>query len=84
MVNDTADSNSQEAVPCFALSKNDAYLFSASGGVISLYIVMTFKVSSRNVWITTTIQNFVMLNHTWLTSDDFLYLRLNNHAKLLS
>ncbi|KAH9798970.1 Topless-related protein 1 [Citrus sinensis] len=43
MVNDTTDSNSQEAVPCFALSKNDAYLFSASGGVISLYIVMTFK-----------------------------------------
>lgn len=43
MVNDTTDSNSQEAVPCFALSKNDSYLFSASGGVISLYSVMTFK-----------------------------------------
>lgn len=43
MVNDTTDSNSQEAVPCFALSKNDSYLFSASGGLISLYNVMTFK-----------------------------------------
>ncbi|XP_016198674.1 protein TOPLESS isoform X2 [Arachis ipaensis] len=31
------------AVPCFALSKNDSYVMSASGGKISLFNMMTFK-----------------------------------------
>ncbi|QHN95049.1 hypothetical protein S83_061573 [Arachis hypogaea] len=31
------------AVPCFALSKNDSYVMSASGGKISLFNMITFK-----------------------------------------
>ncbi|PPR80534.1 hypothetical protein GOBAR_AA40176 [Gossypium barbadense] len=43
MTNDVADTNPLEAVPCFALSKNDSYVMSASGGKISLFNMMTFK-----------------------------------------
>ncbi|XP_038993347.1 topless-related protein 1-like [Hibiscus syriacus] len=43
MTNDVADANPEEAVPCFALSKNDSYVMSASGGKISLFNMMTFK-----------------------------------------
>ncbi|KAL5574531.1 hypothetical protein UlMin_016230 [Ulmus minor] len=43
MTNDVADSNPEESVPCFALSKNDSYVMSASGGKISLFNMMTFK-----------------------------------------
>ncbi|KAK9677244.1 hypothetical protein RND81_11G130300 [Saponaria officinalis] len=43
MTNDVADASSEEAVPCFALSKNDSYVMSASGGKISLFNMMTFK-----------------------------------------
>ncbi|XLU26069.1 hypothetical protein S245_062135, partial [Arachis hypogaea] len=35
------------AVPCFALSKNDSYVMSASGGKISLFNMITFKVKSK-------------------------------------
>lgn len=45
MTNDVADTNPEESVPCFALSKNDSYVMSASGGKISLFNMMTFKVS---------------------------------------
>ncbi|KAK4395368.1 protein TOPLESS [Sesamum angolense] len=41
--NDVSDTNPEEAVPCFALSKNDSYVMSASGGKISLFNMMTFK-----------------------------------------
>lgn len=44
MTNDVADTSPEEAVPCFALSKNDSYVMSASGGKISLFNMMTFKV----------------------------------------
>lgn len=44
MTNDVTDTNPEEAVPCFALSKNDSYVMSASGGKISLFNMMTFKV----------------------------------------
>lgn len=44
MTNDIVDINSEEAVSCFALSKNDSYVMSASGGKISLFNMMTFKV----------------------------------------
>lgn len=44
MTNDITDTNTEEAVPCFALSKNDSYVMSASGGKISLFNMMTFKV----------------------------------------
>ncbi|XP_058206857.1 topless-related protein 4-like isoform X1 [Rhododendron vialii] len=43
MTNDISDTNSEEAVSCFALSKNDSYVMSASGGKISLFNMMTFK-----------------------------------------
>lgn len=43
MTNDIPISNMEEAVPCFALSKNGSYLLSASGGMISLLNTMTFK-----------------------------------------
>ncbi|KAK9280606.1 hypothetical protein L1049_014301 [Liquidambar formosana] len=43
MTNDLTDARPKEAVPCFALSKNDSYLLSASGGKISLFNMMTFK-----------------------------------------
>lgn len=47
MTNDIGDTNPEEAVPCFALSKNDSYVMSASGGKISLFNMMTFKVVNR-------------------------------------
>ncbi|XP_042496746.1 topless-related protein 4 isoform X2 [Macadamia integrifolia] len=37
------NNTSEDAVPCFALSKNDSYVMSASGGKISLFNMMTFK-----------------------------------------
>ncbi|OMO54350.1 hypothetical protein CCACVL1_27864 [Corchorus capsularis] len=43
MTNDLRETNQEEAVPCFALSKNDSYVMSASGGKISLFNMMTFK-----------------------------------------
>ncbi|KAJ8753195.1 hypothetical protein K2173_017783 [Erythroxylum novogranatense] len=43
MTNDISDNNPEGAVPCFALSKNDSYVMSASGGKISLFNMMTFK-----------------------------------------
>ncbi|XP_024979277.1 topless-related protein 4-like isoform X1 [Cynara cardunculus var. scolymus] len=43
MTNVISDTNPEEAVPCFALSKNDSYVMSASGGKISLFNMMTFK-----------------------------------------
>ncbi|XVE53578.1 hypothetical protein DITRI_Ditri03aG0014000 [Diplodiscus trichospermus] len=43
MTNDLTGSKLGEAVPCFALSKNDSYLLSASGGIISLFNMLTFK-----------------------------------------
>ncbi|CAM8938645.1 unnamed protein product [Rhodiola kirilowii] len=43
MTNETSDTNPEEAISCFALSKNDSYVMSASGGKISLFNMMTFK-----------------------------------------
>ncbi|KAK1303545.1 Topless-related protein 1 [Acorus calamus] len=45
MTNDTSDTNpAEEATACIALSKNDSYVMSASGGKVSLFNMMTFKV----------------------------------------
>lgn len=41
---DNTNTNPEEAVPCIALSKNDSYVMSASGGKVSLFNMMTFKV----------------------------------------
>ncbi|KAH9618443.1 hypothetical protein KSS87_012023 [Heliosperma pusillum] len=43
MTNDLSDTKPEDAVSCFALSKNDSYVMSASGGKISLFNMMTFK-----------------------------------------
>ncbi|KAI9083185.1 hypothetical protein K1719_034918 [Acacia pycnantha] len=43
MADDKRDTNPEEAVSCFALSKNDSYVMSASGGKISLFNMMTFR-----------------------------------------
>lgn len=45
MSNDLNDAKSSEdSVSCIALSKNDSYVMSASGGKVSLFNMMTFKV----------------------------------------
>ncbi|KAL9224439.1 hypothetical protein vseg_000469 [Gypsophila vaccaria] len=43
MTNDLSGTNPEDAASCFALSKNDSYVMSASGGKISLFNMMTFK-----------------------------------------
>ncbi|XP_047327118.1 protein TOPLESS-like isoform X2 [Impatiens glandulifera] len=43
MTNNVSDSSPEDSAPCFALSKNDSYVMSASGGKISLFNMMTFK-----------------------------------------
>ncbi|XP_022868457.1 protein TPR2-like [Olea europaea var. sylvestris] len=45
MSNDLSDAKpAEESVACIALSKNDSYVMSASGGKVSLFNMMTFKV----------------------------------------
>lgn len=45
MTNDTSETNpAEESAACIALSKNDSYVMSASGGKVSLFNMMTFKV----------------------------------------
>ncbi|CAA7411003.1 unnamed protein product [Spirodela intermedia] len=44
MTNDMSESGSDESTACIALSKNDSYVMSASGGKVSLFNMMTFKV----------------------------------------
>ncbi|KAI3811192.1 hypothetical protein L1987_20910 [Smallanthus sonchifolius] len=43
MTNDISDTKTEDSIACFALSKNDSYVTSASGGKISLFNMMTFK-----------------------------------------
>ncbi|KAL7122687.1 hypothetical protein ACP275_01G059100 [Erythranthe tilingii] len=45
MSNDLSDAKQgEDSVACIALSKNDSYVMSASGGKVSLFNMMTFKV----------------------------------------
>ncbi|XP_021665007.2 protein TOPLESS-RELATED PROTEIN 2 isoform X1 [Hevea brasiliensis] len=45
MTNDISDNKpAEESAACIALSKNDSYVMSASGGKVSLFNMMTFKV----------------------------------------
>ncbi|CAI9772281.1 unnamed protein product [Fraxinus pennsylvanica] len=45
MSNDLSDAKpAEDSVACIALSKNDSYVMSASGGKVSLFNMMTFKV----------------------------------------
>ncbi|XP_028798247.1 topless-related protein 1 [Neltuma alba] len=43
MSNDLGSVKPEESIGCFAISKNDSYLISASGGLISLFNMLTFK-----------------------------------------
>ncbi|CAK9188197.1 unnamed protein product [Ilex paraguariensis] len=43
MTSDLTCSNFDEVLPCFALSKNDCYVISASGAAVSLFNMMTLK-----------------------------------------
>ena len=43
MKNDLSDvKSSEESAACIALSKNDSYVMSSSGGKVSLFNMMTF------------------------------------------
>ena len=44
MANDISETNLEETVACIALSNNDSYVMCASGGKVSLFNMMTFKV----------------------------------------
>ncbi|KAK6243008.1 hypothetical protein QUC31_009417, partial [Theobroma cacao] len=44
MTNDVSGVKLEIAVPCIALSKDDSYVMSATGGKVSLFNMMTFKV----------------------------------------
>jgi hypothetical protein len=44
MTNDISDTKPEDATACIALSKNDSYVMSASGGKVSLFNMITFKV----------------------------------------
>ena len=67
MTNDAAENNAEEAVPCFALSKNDSYVMSASGGKISLFNMMTFKVMWKHICLMFCVMHFDSLTDcSWL------------------
>lgn len=44
MINDLPESNIDLVSPCFCLSKNDSYVVSASGKMVSLFNMLIFKV----------------------------------------
>lgn len=44
MINDLPKNGLDAIKPCFSLSRNDSYVLSASGGMISLYNMLIFKV----------------------------------------
>jgi hypothetical protein len=46
MTNDRTEANTGVAAACIALSKDVRYIISASGGKVSLFNAMTFKVLS--------------------------------------
>lgn len=46
MINELSDAYPEVAIPCLVLSKSDSYIVSASGGKISLFNMVTFKVTN--------------------------------------
>ena len=56
MANDIGEVDPEEATPCFALSKNDPHVMLASGGKVSLFNMMKFK-----VMLTTFVQFFELI-----------------------
>ncbi|CAL8155728.1 unnamed protein product [Prunus armeniaca] len=47
MNNDLPSTNPEDSMSCFDLSKNEKYLISATGGVISIFDMTTFKVTRK-------------------------------------
>ncbi|CAL8077457.1 unnamed protein product [Prunus armeniaca] len=47
MNNDLPSTNPEEAMSCFDLSKNDSSLISATGGMISIFYMTTFKTMKK-------------------------------------
>lgn len=80
MTNDISETNLVKAVPCFALSKNDSYVLSASGGKISLFNMLTFKVmhcSGCNrlsflplLWISVPSQQKILISSPFADNDN--------------
>ncbi|CAL2268453.1 unnamed protein product [Prunus armeniaca] len=48
MNNDLPSTNPEDSMSCFDLSNNEKYLISATGGVISIFDMTTFKVLFAN------------------------------------
>lgn len=46
MTNDISETKPNDAVPCLALTNNDGYVISGSGGKISVFNLETFKVNT--------------------------------------
>jgi len=42
MSNDLTNANGEDLVSCFAISKADSYLLSTSGGLVSLFNMVSF------------------------------------------
>ncbi|CAL2225571.1 unnamed protein product [Prunus armeniaca] len=47
MNNDLPSTNPEDSMSCFDLSKNDSYLMSATGGMLSVFDMTTFKVTRK-------------------------------------
>ncbi|CAL8107209.1 unnamed protein product [Prunus armeniaca] len=47
MNNDLPSTNPEDSMSCFDLSKNDSYLISATGGMISIFDMTTFKTMKK-------------------------------------
>ncbi|KAK0572349.1 hypothetical protein LWI29_030321 [Acer saccharum] len=47
LINDISDNGPEVSVSCFALSKNDSYLISASRRMITLFNLITYKVIAK-------------------------------------
>lgn len=46
MTNDISETKPEDAVPCLAVTINDCYVISGSGGKISLFNMETFEVNT--------------------------------------
>ncbi|CAL8998049.1 unnamed protein product, partial [Prunus brigantina] len=49
MNNDLPSTNPEDSMSCFDLSKNEKYLISATGGVISIFDMTTFKINPTHI-----------------------------------
>lgn len=84
MTNDINDTKpAEESATCIALSKNDSYVMSASGGKVSLFNMMTFKVYNCNFHLFLELFSvlfvfFVVIHIThmgkFFTGDDHIYV----------